>query len=273
MGIAQPGGGDDGVGCMVVIAGEWGVGAGAEAVERGIQSGGIADLAEPFADACCAGSDGGVDFNDERAVFRHGIKRPNRHAPTQAVEDPHAREAGFPDLGGADKVEAAGGGKAHLSLGMLTHAHPAKPAGEKITTIPVKSKMPLRLWMPYDAVSSHMLILGTKSLHQLPKRTGVLWRVRPAGEIGPGINERQCGRKVYPDKCRDLSRGKIGDPIQNVCPGPAPVARVQFGRVCPLPCNGERQPLGPGDSLPRPINGNEAGKSMGRYQLHFFRLY
>lgn len=156
---------------------------------------------------------------------------------------------------------------------MLTHAHPAKPAGEKIAAIPVKAKMPLRLWMPHDTVSSHMLILGTKVFHKLPERGGIPGRIRPTGEIGPGINERECGRKVYPDKSRDLSRSKIGDPIQNVCAGPAPVARVQFGRVRPRPCNGERQPLGPGDSLPRPINGNEAGKPMGRDQLHFFRLY
>ncbi len=227
MGIAQPGGGEDGVGGVVIIACEWRMRAGCKAVQRGIQSGGIADLAEPFAHAGRAGSDGGVDFNDEWAVFRHRIKRPNRHAPAQAVEDPHAREAGFPDLGGADKVEAARRGKAHLPLGMLTHAHPAKPAGEKIAAIPVEAKMPLRLWMPHNAVSGHMLILGTKVFHKLPERGGIPWRVGPAGEIGPRINEGKCGGEVYPDKCRDFSRGEISNPIQNVRTRPAPVACLQ----------------------------------------------
>lgn len=273
MGITQPGGGEDGVGCVVVIAGEWGVRAGAEAVQRGIEGGGIADLAEPFAYAGRAGGDGGVDFNDEGAVLRHGIKRPHGHAPTQAVEHPHAREAGFPDLGGADKVEAARRGKAHLPLGMFTHTHAAKPAGEKITAIPVKAKMPLRLWMPHDAVSSHMLILGTKMFHKLPKRGGIPGRVGPAREIGPCINEGKCGGKVYPNERRDFSSGEISNPIQNVRTRPATVTCLQYGRVRAEPCNGERQPLGPGDGLPRPINGDEVGEPMGRDQLHFFRLY
>ena len=227
MGFAQPGGGDDGVGGVVIIAGKRRVGAGPKAIQRAIQSGGVANLAEPFSDACCAGSDGGVDFNDEGAAFRHGIKRPHGHAPTQAVEHPHAGQARFPDLRGPDKVEAARRRKTHLSLGMLTHTHPAEPTGEEITAIPVKSKMPLRLWMPHDAVSGHVLICGTKVFHKLPKRGGIPRRLGPAREIGTGIHEGERGRQVYPDKCRDVSSGEISDPIQNVRTRPATVTRLQ----------------------------------------------
>jgi len=273
MGIAQPGGGDDGVGGVVIIAGKWRVGPGSKAVQRGIKRHGVTDLAEPFSDACCAGGDGGVDFNDERAVLRYGIKRPHGHAPAQAVKHPHASQARFPDLGGADKVEAARRGKVHLPLGMLTHAHPAQPAGEEITAIPMKAKMPLGLWMPDDPVAGHMLIRGTKVFHKLPERGGIPGRIGPAGEIGPCIYKGERRRQVYPDECRDVSIGEISNPIQNVGAGPAPVARLQCGRVCPWPCNGERQPFGPGDSLPGPINGDEVGEPVGRDQLHFFRLY
>jgi hypothetical protein len=155
---------------------------------------------------------------------------------------------------------------------MLTHTHPAEPTGEEITAIPVKSKMPLRLWMLHDAVAGHMLICGTKVFHKLPKRGGIPRRLGPAREIGTGIHEGERGRQVYPDECRDVSSGEISDPIQNVRTRPATVARLQYRRFRAGPCDGKRQPFGPGDGLPGPINGDEMGEPIGRDQLHFFRL-
>jgi len=75
--------------------------------ERGVQRRSVADLAAPGCHPGGACREAGIDFDQKRALCGRRIKRPERNAPAQPMEQAHPRKACLAYLCRADKVEIA----------------------------------------------------------------------------------------------------------------------------------------------------------------------
>jgi hypothetical protein len=69
-----------------------------------------------------------------------------------------------------------------------------------------------------DAGDAEMRVGGGGVVDALPQRFGVEWGLRPAGEIGPGVNEREAGRKVDADEQVGPAIGVVQQLIEDRLP-------------------------------------------------------
>jgi len=164
----EPGGGEDRVGGMIVVAGERPVRLAGEVGERRIERHRVAHLAEALADAGSAGGDRGVDFDDYRTLLGQRIEWPDGHAAGEAVQYAHAGEARLADLRRADEVEAARRGQAHCALAVLANTHSACAAGEQVAAIAMLAEMAADFRVGQQAGDGEMRIGGRGIVDHLP---------------------------------------------------------------------------------------------------------
>ena len=93
-----------------------------------------------------------INFNQRRAAAPDRVERPERNGPGQSVQDAHAGQAGFADLGRADEIETA-----------LRRAESARAAAQlDMTKRPCRSHEPV----PAPAVAAPEIAAGLRVIDE-----------------------------------------------------------------------------------------------------------